>query len=668
MKAPVLPLLIAFIFLLNPSFAQTNGKSLLKFSDHHYALAANKNGQLAITTVAGEVAFADQANGSWHTTYVDEAVKGPSDKVRIFNICYFNADTAFVSGVVYNSHNRSDEIYHTTDGGKNWQLVKFGSEGPIDAASFLDNGEAWLSIRDKDLAYTKDYGFTWKQLTVPYDSADSYQSFSRIFFNKSAGIIGSRRNKLAYTNDNCKSWTIIPTPYSQGIHIRINESNKEDSMAVPINQVAIFKNYLLVQQENQVYYSDIHKIQWKRLPEYKGFYTDPENSALFFYHNNGSIVKCDNELHPVISYDSISHPYFITCKNGCLYVLGRNKLWQVNNSNQLVETPLYTDEAATGEPVKFGYNYKYYGCVMGNIGNVVYTKREQKWEYAFTLPFSTDGGSLAVKNTDVILFSRGDSVFYYNILGKRLWKLNGAKVIRDFSSIGIQKIIFTRGYGSCARVGEESMVYTLYDNQFVMSNRYGSGSAGERFAKDYPDSIDQRKVTGFVQKIPAIYSKQVRADELGFTREDYDSCKRSILKFKSTYEAGKEEEYPRWEIENPDFTKLMALVDSVKTMSPELTNWYFLMQENSSTIHNWYDIKFVNSNGEELKFNNEEYYSNGFYCPWQVKLNDLYSVSTAYEIRQFIKDVYPGFLKEENRARLIQGLVRVLYHHWERGE
>lgn len=98
MKTFVLPLLIAFVFPFHITFSQTDGKYLMKFYDHHYSLAANKYGQLAIATKPGEVAFASTENGIWRKTYLDKNINGPTDRVKIYNICYFNADTAFVSG------------------------------------------------------------------------------------------------------------------------------------------------------------------------------------------------------------------------------------------------------------------------------------------------------------------------------------------------------------------------------------------------------------------------------------------------------------------------------------------------------------------------------------------------------------------------------------------
>jgi hypothetical protein len=672
MKTPVWPLIIALIFPFTISFAQTPGKYVMKFYDHHYNLAVNKNEQLSIATYSGEIAFANSINGNWYKTFVDKTVGGPTDRVRINNTCYFNTDTAFVSGVIYNDENRVEDIYHTVDGGKSWRCVQFGFEGPVDDAAFLDNGEAWLSVGYRDIAYTKDYGLTWARLAIPVDTSDKNHRFSRIYFNyKRAGIIGSHRNKLAYTNDNCKHWTIIPTPFSEGKCKKIidpdNNDDKDDN-AMPINRVAIFKDYLLVKQEGRVFYSNLHKVQWVPLPEYKDFYTDAENSALFFERNRKGFVKCDSELKPVCSFDSIGNSYSIICKNGSLYVLGRDKIWQINTSNQLVESPLNSNvNLATREPVSFGHTFTNTSYLVGHIGNQIYLGKEYKWLYAFTLPFATDSGTLCMKDEDVILFSRGDSVFYYSISGRKLSKGNGAKEIRDFVADGIHSIVFIRGFGTCFGVGKENMIYTLQDNQFVLARRNTEGSRQDIFSRNCPDTINQRKVAEFVQKIPAIYSKQMCVDEMRFSQEEYDTCNRNILKYKSLYEGGqKEGEYPfTFEKGNLDFTKLITLVDSVKTINPELLNWYFITQKNNSTIHYRFTMKLVNNKGEELEIKNEDYYSNGFYCPWQINLNSLHSVSTAIEINRFIRDVYPGFLRNEKRIDLIQELAKLLYREWE---
>jgi hypothetical protein len=669
MKPSVFALLLAFILLFRLSFAQTH-RQYLKFYDHHYTLAANKSGQLAIASQEGEVAIGSTVNNCWNKTYLDKTIDGPNTWKKINNICYFNTDTAFISGRIYDDEGRAKEIYHTIDGGKSWQPIKFGFEGAVyvDDAAFLNNGEAWLSVADRGLTYTKDYGFTWSRLAFPPDTGERKQRFSKIYFNsKRAGIIGSERDALAYTNDNCQHWTIIPTPYNQGKYK--NSSTHDEGLA--INRVAIFKNYLLVKQGDRIFYSNLHKVQWISLPEYCDFYTDAENSALFFIRNNSGFVKCDSELHPVLSIDSICKPFGITCRNGCLYVLGIDKYWQINTNNQLIENPLYTnDTMAISEPVKFGDHFIYYSQSIGHIGKMIYTKRNYKWEYAFTLPFATDGGFLSEINSDIILFTRGDSVFNYSIPGKKLSKVNAANEMRDFSAGGIQKIIFTKGFGNCARVGEENMIYTLKDNQFVLTQRYTRNSGGDDFLRDYPNTIDQYKVAGFVQKLPAIHSKRVQLDELGLTREDYDSCKRSILIIKSLLEAGENEEYSYvWERENQDFTKLITLVDSVKSSDPELLNRYFLAQESFSTIHNWFVIKLVNNKGQELEIKNDRFYSDGFYCPWQINLNNSHTISTATEIRQFVNDVYPDFLpRQDQKVALIQRLVKLLYHQWAEDE
>lgn len=321
-----------------------------------------------------------------------------------------------------------------------------------------------------------------------------------------------------------------------------------------------------------------------------------------------------------------------------------------------------------GNPVKFGNIYTNTSYAVGHIGNQIFLGKDSKWTYAFTLPFTTDGGDFKIKDRDVIMYNRGDSVFYYSIESRKLLGLNAVNELRNFSLGGIKKIVFTRIWGSCWKVGKEEMVYTLQNNRYVLTEDNFDAAARTRFIHDCPDSIEQSKVAGFVQKIPTIYAKKIRADELDFTREEYDSCKRSILKLKSLYEAGiKEDYYYAWNIKNPDFSQLMAFVDSVKTMSPELLHRYFL-RETDLLIHYRFTIKLENNGGKELEFKSDDYTSLGFYCPWEMKMNNFYSVNTAVEINRFIKDVYPDFLRDENRAAIIQGLVKLLYREWDYAE
>ncbi|MBO9633139.1 MAG: hypothetical protein J7578_08465, partial [Chitinophagaceae bacterium] len=75
----------------------------------------------------------------------------------------------------------------------------------------------------------------------------------------------------------------IPTPFDQKKHLTSHTNP-------PILKLALYHDFLLVQQDESIYYSHKNRIDWKLLPSYNAFFTDPESSALFFRVRNGLLV------------------------------------------------------------------------------------------------------------------------------------------------------------------------------------------------------------------------------------------------------------------------------------------------------------------------------------------------------------------------------------------
>lgn len=145
MRVPVLVLFVACLFQFSISFAQTAEKVELSFDSYAFAMGVNKQEQVIVGTGMGEVALTDSINGLWRKCRVKPGAGFLLNTAIINNICYFNADTAFVAGLI-TGKDQHQIIYHTVDGGKNWKPIDIGSGAHVNDASFLDNGEAWLSM------------------------------------------------------------------------------------------------------------------------------------------------------------------------------------------------------------------------------------------------------------------------------------------------------------------------------------------------------------------------------------------------------------------------------------------------------------------------------------------------------------------------------------------
>jgi hypothetical protein len=662
MRTPVLSLIIALIFQSGISSAQTPEKALLQFESGAFNLMATKNGQLAIATKMGEVAFADSTNGFWRKTSVHGNVGGSFAGTTLDNTCFFNSDTAFVPGFISSETGKYNIIYHTVNGGETWKPIEFGLDGWVDDATFLDNGEAWLSVGGAGIAYSKDYGFTWTSFSIP----NKKERFTKIYFNKKRqGIIGSLWNVLAYTGDNCKNWINIPTPLSQDKYRKTNISGRP-----AIDRVAIFNDYLLVSQENLVFYSRRDTINWIFMPNYIDFYTDAENSALFFKTRKRDFIKCDSSLKPLSLFDNGGGAYSAVCRNGSLYFLGQNIISQITADNQLVETPLYTNKIADMEPVIFAYTND---GIYGSIGNIVYNQKEYKgkWDYAFTLPFSTYSGSLSMKDSATVLFSRlDDSLFYYSIPDAKVEKKHIKEIMESFCGNRIQKIIFSKGSQGCFHSYKDELVYEYINNAFQLTHDRASGSKHSRVLKDNAETIDPEIVEEFVKKLPVIYHKNASIDDLGFTEKDYTTCRKNIQKYIEIFESkGKKDkiETPfNFNENNLDFARLLALVDSIKTLDQKTLNYCLLSWSDLwSTTSQWAMVALVNERDEKLVIKNSYYMANPFYFPWKIELNGSVTNNNAIDINRFIAEVYPNFLDSSDKVKVLQQFVKLLYKSLE---
>ena len=662
MRTLLVFLLIACFFQYSTSFAQTAEKALIHI-DGYPCLGVTKNEKLLIATRIGEVAFADSIKGFWQKLKVNPQSGFLLNSALLDNVCFFNADTAFVAGYISNK-DQHNIIYHTIDGGKSWKPIEFGLDGYVNDAAFLDNGEAWLGVGEKGIAYTSNYGFTWTSFSFP----NKKEGFTRIYFNKKReGIIGSLWNEMAYTRDNCNTWISIPTPLSQ------KKYNKTIIGTRPqINGVAIFNDYLLVKQEELVFYSKKDTVNWILMRGYTDFYTDSENSALFFKTSKGDFVKCDSRLQVVSTCNNISNSFTATCRNGSLFILGDKRLWQINAGNKLIETPIYTNDVTDLKPQIFRYALS---GNWGNRGSKVYKQQGTNgpWEYAFTLPFATDSGYLSMKDTANILFSRrDDSLFYYSISDAKVKRTTKKEMMESFCANGIKKIIFSKGSQGCFHNVSSELVYEIEDGRFVLSGKIDKGGGHSNYLKDNDDEIDQQVVEEFVKKIPAIYKKRATINDLEFTQKDYDACKRNIMAYKTYLENkgsaknAKEKgcAFIFW-VNNLDFSKLISLVDSVKTVDQNVLNDALLSSEFWSTTSFSAKIKLVNTNNEVLEIKSIYYEANAFYFPWSMELNGVVSTNTAIEINRFLKDVFPNFLDSSNKVDLIQNIVKELYRRQE---
>jgi hypothetical protein len=656
---------IFYLLLLPDLFAQSPQKVSLNFMSYAVKLCVTTDESLVLTTRAGEVGITSSFNGDWHRADPVENKMGASILIDQGN--FFNKDTGFVSGFISGKDGKYNLIYRTIDGGKSWKAIDFGQEGWVDDATNLSNGEAWLSVAGSGIAYTTDYGLTWQKFNNP----EIKQRFSSIFFNnKRQGLVGSLWNliaytsdncKTAYTSDNCKTWKLLPTPLDQKKYSKTNRGSRPE-----LNRVAIFSDYFLVRQEDLVFYSKRDTINWVWLPQYSDFYTDPENTALFFRTINGSFVRANQSLQPIFTSQSVEQPFDAKCRNGSLFLVTGEGVMNVQVDNSVATAYFKNATSEEFAPQSIGYTSKgFYGVQDNKV--YIQTDYQGKWKYRFTLPFLADNSTLSIVDEDLLLYDRrDDSLFYYSLSGEEVAKKSKSKMLEDFRSAGISKIVFSRGSQGCFHGYEDQLTYSHQNGTFDGEVEVSSGSKHKETLPEGESEISEGSVADFIQKLPYLFdsTKNASIEDLGFSEQDYEQCKKDILAFQKGIGSKRENKKSGFYFtkNNLDFPRLINLVDSIKHIDNQSLNSILLEGSGMwSTTTNWTQVELINNRGEILSISSRYYEPNAFYFPWMVSLKGYTRTTSSMEINNFVNKVYPGLLAGNSKVEVLHAIVKRFY-------
>ncbi|WP_440135399.1 WD40/YVTN/BNR-like repeat-containing protein [Chitinophaga sancti] len=639
-------LILASLILVGISSRLASQTIPLHFQSYSQQLYVMPGEQFAICTKAGEVAMADSLNGLWHFSQIEPTSTFSS---TLENAIFFNRDTGFVSGFIAND-GKYNIIYHTKNAGKSWSKVDFRTSGWADCAWNLPNGEAWMTIAGKGVAYSKDYGFTWKTLPV-YDAQQRYQT---IFFNqKHEGIIGSVWNTIAYTDDNCNTWKKIPSPLDQQAY------NKTDKASRPeINKVCIYKDLLLVSEEGMIFYTKKDTISWKYLPGYISFSTDETNTALYLINASNQVVKTDERFQPLLTTPFKERASDLFTRNGQLFLLTDGSILKLDTTGELKKYPM---QMAVTKDVQPSQIYSTYGDeIYGSKGNMIYKQKKGKWEYAFTLPFPVTGSEDFSINKNTLVYATTDSIYYYDITKQTTTVTTTKNLLNDFIQHQVTSVIFSTGSQGCFHSYADHLVYELADDLFVLSDNDSWGGKHENKLRAEKEELSREKVVQFAKEVCLHYSRQPVITDMGFSRADYLKCKEDIKNYQQ--EGNKSTSGFYFARNNLDFDKLIATVDSVKNIdSVTLNNGLLHLNHMFSTTSNWISVLLKNENGMILEITCYYYEANAFYIPWIIKINGGQEVSTSPIIAEFFQYGCPSLLQQRDKVPVLHELVKSLY-------
>ncbi|WP_436485219.1 hypothetical protein [Chitinophaga sp. ARDCPP14] len=647
----LLYLFLIFTLLTVPLSAQLPGNPVY-FKSGAQKLGVSSCEQLIITSRAGEIVMADSIQGYWRSVLVNTNPKKPITRLNIERATFFNRDTGFISGFIAGSSGKYDIIYRTTDFGKSWTVVDVGKSGWMDGASWLDNGEAWLTVSGNGIVHTADFGATWDGMNLP--GWGNSQRYDQLFFTTGhEGITGSVWNILALFHPETASWEKIPTPLDQKAYAKTNIASRPS-----IAGVAIYKDYLLANQEGLVFYSRKDSVNWIPLPDYDNFYTDAANTALYFHGSNGQFVKADDQLQPVFNYNTAETYYDAVCKNTSLFILYRGRMMQLKADRQVITANMYTMDTTVAEPEMIGSSGKENFGILGNE-ILVQKGKDDSWKHYLTLPISAGNiAGISMSNSVIKCNSKNDSLYTYNISTRSEAMKSNTDIIRDFCMAGIKTITFTSGSQGCDQQTYGKLMFRKTKGGFEAVEAPSSSTYSSQMITDV-SFIDEAPVLNFINNIPSLPGKQTTIQQLNFSEEDYAQCKSDILTFKRDINNNKLNIYAN----NLNFEKLLSIVDSVKNIDPALLNNMLLnMEDIVSTTSFTKGLILVNQKDEVMSLYHGYYETyNPWLFPWRFHINGVHGMSNAIEISEFIRKVYPSFLSRPDKITALRTIVKNLY-------
>jgi photosystem II stability/assembly factor-like uncharacterized protein len=126
-----------------------------------------------------------------------------ADKLRqnLYGTCFVTEDEGWAVGDL-------GRIFHTTNGGHQWEIQDSGTKRPFVAINCVDKNTLYAAGQAGQIAKTVDGGKTWKMLNSGIDR----QLLDINFIDANRGMVVGDYGRMARTDDGGATWTSIPVP------------------------------------------------------------------------------------------------------------------------------------------------------------------------------------------------------------------------------------------------------------------------------------------------------------------------------------------------------------------------------------------------------------------------------------------------------------------------
>jgi hypothetical protein len=639
--------LLLFIFLFNLGFGQEEYLANLPIRGGVSEIGISPSERLWIATKPGNTYYADSIQGLWR--FGPLRPKGFISGGIYERVNFFSEDTLMISGYIHGEESDTDFVLWSGNRGKTWEEIKFGKDSWIDAAYINDNGKAWMSGSSQLIYYTEDSGRTWQEFDK-IEKKKSVLRFSTIHFSKdeSLGLFGSFWNKIYKTRDNCKTWERVPTPLDQKKYERLSKKHRPD-----IRKIRAFGNYYLINQQGNVYWSEIDSVDWKELPQIRDFEVS-ENESVYLLDKNLKVELRDFKFQVVFkSEDSLgTYPRAISVRNNNFFALTGNKIYKINQSD-FKESKLLTEEIPIPKPqIRLMYGNEPYGFE----GNTIFKfdKKKNSWYRFMELEFFI---SNAVLRDDQIIVADHTlkNRYVLNTIEKKIEKYDLPESLFDLSNNPVKHISFSVGSYGCFHSNSEIREYRLKNQSFVLKR-----NEGKTFS-DMPNEIGVNKINELLKEIDASRYRRNKVADLEVEASDLENFKKFITKSEKRIAKKGIDSFSNlgaysFPGENTDFEFYRQIADNFDSISDTVLDKVFAQGSSIwSTTTNWRKATLEFKNGRILTIDNSSFKPNYLNTPWTINNDGLLLTSNSIELAKKIDELtkggmFDGVTTEKNYA------------------
>lgn len=617
-------------------------------------ISVSPDGNFWLSSSGGKLYTAKGITDMW--TYADPL---PSiqrefawDTDRLDRLTFFNKDIAIITGRIAAEDDHLDDrgYFHTINGGKTWTRLDFPGDTWIQDVYANPQGHAWMGGRSGHIFYSCDFGGTWTQLNSPYQRSDQLRSI--YMQDEQHGIAAGPGDKIYLTRDNWTSYRRIETPMSQ-----YKFPTKGLNPHFPIEKARIWKEWIIVKQNNQSFYSRTDDIDWQVFSEgLIDFELNSLNSSLIAINKDWQILQLNSpEDIQVIHQGRLqAAPLNLKVMYNQVFVIDRAYgIYQINK-DQFIHRALYTLDHSIPTPRHIARGNPFY---VGVDQNHLYLSDDQgeSWFREAVLPFEAEGIFL-LDQENVVLWDGKDN-HLYNLDCKESETFQYKSPLSSFLKTPVTSLSIESGSAGCFHHNTSQLLFEMQgpDRHLVLSTYLHDSQVAEEHTS-IKQSINPADVSILLQQINFDPSYMPKVEDFQIQVDDINLFGKEIRK---RNEEG-------WYGES--LKQHFLLHRHMYLLTDSLLEAVLRREENMiSTTSGWFKLQFVNANQDTLSLSHvHSSYPSPFLLPmiatYQGRQFSCYLPQLARFIEENLPDDFPS--KEQfSNVQLLMDTGFYLHQH-----